>query len=223
MLATTSVADVGGMAIEMKPSCLSFVVVRQIAAVEQPGKMASDMVVRRKRRCHWILPLKRNCTIDMHQRLLSVYGDQTVDERSDAIGGGWWYLQWRQWCETDRVLGGPAQLSAPEQKSASISKSAQIGANHQIWPLHKLKIRISRVRPEMKTTVRLQHHNARPHTSLKTMENVMRFGRTVLPHPPHCPDFHLFSSQLWDSVSPPLVKISTSATCGLLFIAGENA
>jgi len=44
----------------------------------------------------------------------------------------------------------------------------------------------------------LQHDNARPHTSLKTLEAIKKFGWTVLPHPSYSPDlaasnFHLFS------------------------------
>jgi histone-lysine N-methyltransferase SETMAR len=43
----------------------------------------------------------------------------------------------------------------------------------------------------------IQHDNARPHVSLRTKEAIARFGRNVLPHPPHSPhlaasDFHLF-------------------------------
>ncbi|PNF14079.1 hypothetical protein B7P43_G02148 [Cryptotermes secundus] len=63
--------------------------------------------------------------------------------------------------------------------------------------LTKLKARISRVRPEKQTTFRLQHDNARPHTSLVTTAHISKFGWTVLPHPPYSPDlapsdFHLF-------------------------------
>jgi len=63
--------------------------------------------------------------------------------------------------------------------------------------LTKLKARISRVRPEKKTTFLLQHDNARPHTSLKTVEHTVNLGWTVIPHPPYSPDsvpsdFHLF-------------------------------
>ena len=63
--------------------------------------------------------------------------------------------------------------------------------------LTKLKARISRVRPEKKTTFLLQNDNARPHTSLKTVEHIANLGWTVLPQPPYSPDlapsdFHLF-------------------------------
>ena len=42
----------------------------------------------------------------------------------------------------------------------------------------------------------IQHDNARPHTSLRTQEAIVKFGWTVLPFPPHTPDlapsdFHL--------------------------------
>ncbi|PNF23675.1 Mariner Mos1 transposase [Cryptotermes secundus] len=63
--------------------------------------------------------------------------------------------------------------------------------------LTKLKARISLVRPEKQTTFRLQHDNARPHTSLVTTPHIAKFGWTVLPYPPYSPDlapsdFHLF-------------------------------
>ena len=62
--------------------------------------------------------------------------------------------------------------------------------------LTKLKAQISRVRPEKKTTFLLQH-NARSHTSLKTVEHIVNLGWTALQHPPYSPDlapsdFHLF-------------------------------
>jgi len=43
----------------------------------------------------------------------------------------------------------------------------------------------------------LQHDNARPHTSLKTVEHTVNLDWTVIPHPPYSPDvapsdFHLF-------------------------------
>jgi hypothetical protein len=47
------------------------------------------------------------------------------------------------------------------------------------------------------TEILLLHDNARPHTSLKTLEAIIKFGWTVLPHPPYSPDleasnFHPF-------------------------------
>ena len=72
-----------------------------------------------------------------------------------------------------------------------------INSDRYIATLTKLKARISRVRPEKKTTFLLQHDNARPHTSLKTVEHIVSLGWTVVPHPPYSPDlvpsdFHLF-------------------------------
>jgi histone-lysine N-methyltransferase SETMAR len=72
-----------------------------------------------------------------------------------------------------------------------------INSDHYITTLTKLKARISRVRLEKKTTFLLQHDNAWPHTSLKTMGHAAEFCWTVLLHPPYSPnlapsDFHLF-------------------------------
>jgi hypothetical protein len=48
-------ADAGGMAAEVEPSrqrSVSYVAVRQTAAEQQSGKMASDREMRTKQRCH---------------------------------------------------------------------------------------------------------------------------------------------------------------------------
>jgi len=61
-------------------------------------------------------------------------------------------------------------------------------SDRYVTTLTKLKARISRVRQEKKTSFLLQHDNARPHSSLKTVEHL---GRTVVPHPPYSPDLAL--------------------------------
>jgi histone-lysine N-methyltransferase SETMAR len=63
-----------------------------------------------------------------------------------------------------------------------------INSDRYIATLTKLKARISRVRPEKKTTFLLQHDTARPHTSLRTMGHVAQFDCTALPHPPYSLD-----------------------------------
>ena len=63
-----------------------------------------------------------------------------------------------------------------------------INSDLYIATLTKLKPRISRVRPEKRTTFLLQHDNARPHTSLKTAEHIANLRWTVLPYPPYSPD-----------------------------------
>ena len=67
-----------------------------------------------------------------------------------------------------------------------------INSDRYIAMLTKLRARISRVRPEKKTTFLLQHDNARPHTNLKTVEHIANLGWTVLPHPPYSPDLAPF-------------------------------
>jgi len=117
-----------------------------------------------------------------------------------------------------------------------------MNSDHYIAMLTKLKARISRVRPEKKTTFLLQHDNARPHTSLKTVEHIVSLGWTVVPHPPYSPDlvpsdFHLFGlmkdglhGQHFPSNNAIVRAVKQWATytgadfmnaaCGLLFIAG---
>jgi histone-lysine N-methyltransferase SETMAR len=62
-----------------------------------------------------------------------------------------------------------------------------------------MKKRFRRVRPHKDATKVLLHHdNARPHTSLHTLEAITKLQWTVLPHPPYSPDlapsdYHLFS------------------------------
>lgn len=79
---TTSEADVGDTAVEVEPSPnipLYFVAV-QMAAEGQPGKMVSDTEVRVKQRCvTQFLHVEKMANSDIHQCLLYVKGDQTVD------------------------------------------------------------------------------------------------------------------------------------------------
>ena len=72
-----------------------------------------------------------------------------------------------------------------------------INSDLYVATMTKLKAQISRVRPEKKTIFFLQHDNARPQTSLKTVEHIVNLGWTVVPHPPYSldlapSDFHLF-------------------------------
>jgi histone-lysine N-methyltransferase SETMAR len=64
--------------------------------------------------------------------------------------------------------------------------------------LKKLKKRFRRVPPHKDVTKVLHYDNARPHTSLLTLEAITELQWTVLPHPPYSPDlapsnYHLFS------------------------------
>ena len=64
--------------------------------------------------------------------------------------------------------------------------------------LRKLKKRVQRVRRHKNANeLLILHDNARPHTSLRTREELTKLQWTVLPHPPYSPDlapsdFHLF-------------------------------
>jgi hypothetical protein len=111
--------------------------------------------------------------------------------------------------------------------------------------LTKLKARISRVGPEKKTTFLLQHNNARPHSSLRTIGHVAKFGWIFLQHPSYSPelvpsDFHLFGpmknglrGQHFPDNNAVIAAVrkwvasagadSYERSMRLLFIPGENA
>jgi hypothetical protein len=76
------VVDVGSMAVEVEPSCehfVSFVAMWQIAAEEQSSKMVSDMEVGKTQRfVIEFLHVERLAPIDIHRRLMNIYGDTTV-------------------------------------------------------------------------------------------------------------------------------------------------
>ena len=60
-----------------------------------------------------------------------------------------------------------------------MSKEATINSDVYIDTLKKLKARIRTVRPALEMSkVLLQHDNARPHTSLKTLEVISSIGWT---------------------------------------------
>jgi [histone H3]-lysine36 N-dimethyltransferase SETMAR len=75
---------------------------------------------------------------------------------------------------------------------------ATINSESYVRTLQKLQKRLRRIRPTMAMQdVLLQHDNARPHSSLRTMEAITKFQWTVLPHPCYNPDlapsdYHLF-------------------------------
>ena len=79
-----------------------------------------------------------------------------------------------------------------------LPKGETINSEVYIETLRKLKAKIRHVRPNLDmANVLLQHDNARPHTSIRTMEAITSFGWTVIPHPPYSPDlapsdYHLF-------------------------------
>jgi hypothetical protein len=83
---TTLEADAGGMAVEVesaRQTFVSFVAVRQIREEEHSGKIASDEEVHTKQRCAVeILHGEGIAPVDIHRRLLNVYGDQTVGVRT---------------------------------------------------------------------------------------------------------------------------------------------
>ena len=79
-----------------------------------------------------------------------------------------------------------------------LPKGETINSKVYIETFKKLKAKIRRVRPNLDmANVLLQHDNAHPHTSIRTMEAITSFGWTVIPHPPYSPDlapsdYHLF-------------------------------
>jgi hypothetical protein len=72
-----------------------------------------------------------------------------------------------------------------------------IKSDRYIATLTKLKARMSRVRPEKKTTFLLQHDNSRYHTSLKIVGYIVKLAGVSFLTEPHSPElapsaFHLF-------------------------------
>ena len=59
---------------------LHFIAMQQMAAEGQPDKMASDIEVHMKERCAiGFLHVEKMASLDIHQCLLNVFGDQTVN------------------------------------------------------------------------------------------------------------------------------------------------
>ena len=70
-----------------------------------------------------------------------------------------------------------------------LPKGQTINSEVDIETLRKLKAKIRRVWPNLDmANMLLQYDNARPHTSIRTMETITSFGWTVIPHRPYSPD-----------------------------------
>ena len=69
-----------------------------------------------------------------------------------------------------------------------------INSDHYITMLTKLKAQTSRVKPEKKIIFVSLHNNARPQTSLKTMEYFASLSWTALPNPLYSPNLYLLTS-----------------------------
>jgi hypothetical protein len=81
-----------------------------------------------------------------------------------------------------------------------LERSATVNSERYVEALKKLKQWIRRVRPNRKMNQVLPiHRNVRPHTTMRTREEISTIGWTVLPHIPYSPDWapsdiHLFGS-----------------------------
>ncbi|PNF14748.1 hypothetical protein B7P43_G08352 [Cryptotermes secundus] len=170
--------------------------------------MTSDIEVRTKQRCVIeFLTAEQIAPIDIHRRFLKVYGDDTVEVSTVRR----WVVRFNSGeseVHDKPRPGRPCSAATPHNEQRLIHKDRQIttrelfaqfniGCNALETMLGKLDYRKVCSRPEKQTTFRLQHDNARPHTSLVTTAHITKFGWTVLPHPPYSPDlapsdFHLF-------------------------------
>ncbi|PNF23161.1 hypothetical protein B7P43_G03652 [Cryptotermes secundus] len=162
--------------------------------------------------------MKHRCVIEfltaeqivpIHRHLLKVYGDNTVDVSTVRR----WVVRFNSGeseVHDKPRPGRPCSAATPhnEQRLDQLIHTDQrittrelhawlnIGCNALETTFGKLDYRKVCSRPEKQTTFRLQHDNARPHTSLATTAHIARFGWTVLQHPPYSPglapsDFHL--------------------------------
>ncbi|GFR64144.1 transposase [Elysia marginata] len=79
-----------------------------------------------------------------------------------------------------------------------LSRGETVNSDSYVETLKRLQARILRVRPDMEIgNVLLLHHNAQPHTSIRTRETIDSFGWSTLQHLSYSPDlapsdYHLF-------------------------------
>jgi hypothetical protein len=114
--------------------------------------------------------------VNIHKRLCAVYGSCAVD-RSTV---GWWAKKVK------------ASGSAETELRYAIIRADRLITTRRL----ALQISISTGNVFSYWEMLLQHDNARPHTRLRTREQITKMGWTMLPHPPYSPDlapldFHL--------------------------------
>jgi len=84
---TTSVVDVGGMAVETKPSHQYFITFCCVTSVEgRSDKITPDLCMNQMNGTEF-LHVEKMLPTDIHPCLLNVCGDQTGSEYSEAVGG----------------------------------------------------------------------------------------------------------------------------------------
>ena len=81
-----------------------------------------------------------------------------------------------------------------------------INSDVYIEQLTKLNNAVEEMRPELtnQKDVVFHHDNARPHTSLVTLQKLLELGWDVLPHPPYSPDLVLSDYFLFRSLQNSL-------------------
>jgi hypothetical protein len=106
--------------------------VRQIAAEEQSGEMASDVEVHTKQKCVIeFLHAEKIAPIDIHRRLLNVYGEQTVDVSTVRR----WVVRFSSGDSDVRDTHCTAVRSRHEERSDQLINSSQqitINSDHYI-------------------------------------------------------------------------------------------
>ena len=128
-----SVVDVGGLAVEVEPSCQYSITFCYHVTDDSRGVVSHNGIwhgsTSEAKVCHCIPPCRKMAPIDIHWHLVNVSGDQTVSMSTLRR----WVVHFSSGdsdMKERHILDGHAYLSHHEMKSISISSSRSIG---RLW------------------------------------------------------------------------------------------